>query len=128
MEAQQPNRSAVVVVNDLIFGTKIGSTAGSIGIDVAKLSGLQGLVEALDRTSPALLIVDLNSANDAMAVIEAGKQHASKPFVLAYVSHVDTGLAAQAEECGADEVMPRSRFSQTLPELLARYCHAEASP
>lgn len=136
MEAEPPNQSAVVVVNDLIFGTKVRSTAGSGGVELTVVSGLQGLCEALDRTKPALLIVDLNTANDSTAVIEAGKRHACKPFVLAYVAHVDTGLAAQAEACGADEVMPRSRFSRELPELLARHCggavdgatHAEASP
>jgi hypothetical protein len=39
--------------------------------------------------------------------------------VIAFLSHVQTGLAEQAKTAGFDEVMPRSKFSMNLPEILA---------
>ena len=42
------------------------------------------------------------------------------PF-LAFGSHVDTQALADAESAGCDQVMPRSKFSNELPRLLAHY-------
>jgi hypothetical protein len=39
--------------------------------------------------------------------------------VVAYVSHVNQDLADAARLAGADEVLPRSRFVQVLPDLLS---------
>jgi DNA-binding NarL/FixJ family response regulator len=41
--------------------------------------------------------------------------------VLGFLSHVQLELAEHAKAAGADEVMPRSRFSAHLPEILKRY-------
>ena len=39
--------------------------------------------------------------------------------VVAFLSHVQTELAAQARAAGCDEVMPRSVFTQNLATILA---------
>ena len=38
--------------------------------------------------------------------------------VIGFLSHVDKELARQAEAAGVSQVMPRSQFSETLPDLL----------
>ena len=38
-----------------------------------------------------------------------------------FVSHVQGELKQKAQEAGCDVVMPRSAFSQTLPQLLRRH-------
>ena len=42
------------------------------------------------------------------------------PF-LAFGSHVDTDALASAAASGCDPVMPRSKFSAELPDLIRRY-------
>ena len=40
---------------------------------------------------------------------------------MAYGSHVDKARLDQARAAGCDEVLPRSKFSTELPDLLRRY-------
>jgi hypothetical protein len=41
--------------------------------------------------------------------------------VLGYLSHVQGELKLKAQEAGCDTVVPRSAFSQSLPQILKRY-------
>ncbi len=118
MSSSPTARSVIVLINDLIFETKIRSTAASLGVGAALVKSATDLSAALEAKAAALVIVDLNTGGDAIEAIRASAGHASHPHVLAFVSHVDEGLATQAQEAGADEVMPRSRFSADLPRLL----------
>ena len=123
MTDQSAERSLVVVINDLIFETKIRSTAEALGVRVTILRSTSLLVGELDRLRPSLLVVDLNTAGaDAVQAVATGCTHPSKPHVIAYVSHVDEDLARRAAAAGAQQVMPRSRFNTELPRLLASYC------
>ena len=38
--------------------------------------------------------------------------------IIGFLSHVDRELAQRAEEAGVTRVMPRSQFSETLPDLM----------
>ena len=111
-----------LVINDLIFETKIRSTAQAFGVEVITARDRDGLVKALDEPGVTLVIIDLNSASAvAASAIEAGKAHPLMPRVVAYVSHVDTDLAEQARAAGADDVLPRSRFAAELPAMLEAF-------
>ncbi len=41
--------------------------------------------------------------------------------IIGFLSHVQADLKAKAIEAGCDTVMPRSAFSQNLPNLLRRH-------
>jgi hypothetical protein len=41
--------------------------------------------------------------------------------LIGYLSHVQGELKVQAQEAGCDMVMPRSAFSQNLPQILKRH-------
>lgn len=117
------NRAAgkvVAVLSDLIFETKIRSTAQALGIETTVVRSLAALPAELDRVHPKLLVVDLNTAG--LEAVAAGNVHAPRPFVVAYVSHVDQDLSKQAAEAGADQVLPRSRFSAELPRIMQSHC------
>ena len=119
MSSSSTARSVIVLIDDLIFETKIRSTAASLGVGAAVVKSATDLSAALDSEAAALVIVDLNIAgSDAIEAIRASVGHASRPHVLAFVSHVDEDLATRARQAGADEVMPRSRFNAELPRLL----------
>ena len=118
MSSSPPARSVIVLIDDLIFETKIRSTAASLGVAAAVVKSVTDLSAALNAEAAALVIVDLNTGGDAIEAIRTSARHATQPRVLAFVSHVDQDLATSAREAGADEVMPRSRFNIELPRLL----------
>ena len=120
MSEDRATGKVVAVLNDLIFETKIRSTAQALGIENTVVRSLAAFDAELDRIRPSLLIIDLNTAGvDAVA---AGNTHTPRPYVVAFVSHVDQDLAKQATEAGADQVMPRSRFTAELPRILQTHC------
>ncbi|HZB89007.1 MAG TPA: response regulator, partial [Terracidiphilus sp.] len=41
--------------------------------------------------------------------------------IIGFLSHLQGDLKVKAAEVGCDTVMPRSAFSQSLPNLLRRY-------
>lgn len=117
----------MVALNDLIFETKIRSTAEQMGVKLVVVRDVTKVCELLEKHSPPLLIVDLNSMGpDAIDVIRSAMDHSQNPHVLAFVSHVDQGLAEQARQAGAQNVMPRSRFSNELPQLIREHCTGAA--
>jgi len=109
----------VALVTDLIFSTKVRGTAKDLGVGCRIVGSLAALEEALLAEAASTVIVDLNADGVGGAeAIRVAKRACPMARVLAYLSHVQAGLAAEARGAGADEVMPRSVFVERLPELL----------
>ncbi|HYR90236.1 MAG TPA: hypothetical protein VE422_39550 [Terriglobia bacterium] len=103
-----------VLVDDLFFSSKISATAKQVGAEVVLCRSAEGVPPDADR-----ICVDLNASTfDAIGEIRRLKGAHSTPIV-AFLSHVQVDLKRRAEEAGADEVMPRSAFTQRLPEILS---------
>lgn len=115
--------NVVALVTDLIFATKIKSTADATGVPVSVVRSLDALRQAAGDTGGArLAIIDLGAAGvDTIEAIRAVKATALATRAIAYASHVETALMQQASDAGADLVLPRSKFSADLPELLRKY-------
>jgi DNA-binding NarL/FixJ family response regulator len=64
------------------------------------------------------LIVDLNARSQPIAAIQKLRAEKNGVRVVAFLSHVQKDLAAQAQAAGCDEVMPRSIFTQNLALIL----------
>ena|ERR1035437_4291711 len=108
----------IAVVTDLIFSTKITGTAKALGKSVSVARNLGRLSELLAAEGAARVIVDLNATGvDVMEAVRVAKGKGA--HVVAYLSHVQVELAAEARAAGADEVMARSGFVERLPELLS---------
>ncbi len=94
-------------------------------LDVAKKAGAQAIfVKDATRAreklleNPVLLILDLNyDLGEPFSLIAPAQ--ALKIPTLGFLSHVQVDLKRKAEEAGCDRVVPRSIFSQKLPELIA---------
>ncbi|MCA9284232.1 MAG: hypothetical protein KDA22_03390 [Phycisphaerales bacterium] len=104
--------------SDLIFQTKIASTAGALGGAVRVVRSVDRLREALTSAGAAMVIVDLD-AEDAVEAVEAAASASPQPRVVAFVSHVHAELAQAARAAGANEVLARSAFVARLPSLVA---------
>jgi hypothetical protein len=93
---------------DLMLGSRVDAgltaaghtvvTAGSL--EEAPLEGIDAIVADLDIENPEALV--------AVGVP-----------VLGYYSHVDVDTKAVADAAGVDKVVPRSRMSRELPDLVA---------
>lgn len=108
----------VAYMDDLFFQMKLAETAKHLGLEVKVASNADSLLQLLDP-SPALVIVDLNAKSSPLEAVQ--RLRATQPGVriIGFLSHVQTDLAAKAQSAGFDEVMPRSKFSMQLPQILA---------
>ena len=72
---------------------------------------------------PSLIIFDLNNVNaKPLILIPKLKTKLKKgTSIIGFLSHVQGDLKQKAHEVGCDMVLPRSAFSQNLPQLLRRH-------
>jgi hypothetical protein len=81
------------------------------------------IMESSEADRPALLVFDLNNLNaKPIALIPKFKTKFKKSVsIIGFLNHLQGDLKMKAMEAGCDTVMPRSAFSQGLPNLLRRY-------
>jgi len=109
----------VAYVSDLIFSTKIASTARAMGVEIQIVRSLEALGNCLRGGAVDLTLIDLNAAgDDPIQALRLTREVSPATRTVAYLSHVQTELADAARQAGADEVLPRSAFSTRLPALL----------
>jgi hypothetical protein len=114
-------------IEDLFFQAKIQETSRKLGIKVEFLKGdkdsVQRLLDLPEAEKPTLLVFDLNNLNaKPMTLIPKFKTKLKKATsIVGFLNHLQGDLKAKAVEVGCDSVMPRSAFSQSLPNLLRRY-------
>jgi len=113
----------LAVLNDLLFASKIRTTAAQLGVELTIVKTPDTALDAIRASAPSLVILDLNNGPaDPLQVVAAIQQDAALAHVrtLGFVSHVQTGLIDAARRAGIGEVMPRSAFAMRLPDILAR--------
>ncbi|HEY6273714.1 MAG TPA: hypothetical protein VIX19_17180 [Terriglobales bacterium] len=115
------------LVDDLFFLAKIQEVSRKLNVKVEfiksekDLGEKQGSEEVEEK--PSLIIVDLNS-NSIKPLPTISKLRAKfkkSTSIVGFVSHVQGDLKVKAQEAGCDVVMPRSAFSQNLPNILRRH-------
>ncbi len=113
-------------VDDLFFQAKIQETARKLNVKVEFMKSEQDLTERIKQNGeekPSLIIFDLNIASvKPLTLIPKLKSKLKKgTSVIGFLSHVQGDLKLKAHEAGCDMVLPRSAFSQNLPQLLRRH-------
>jgi hypothetical protein len=114
-------------IDDLFFIAKIQETARKLGIKVAFVKNEKDTIAEMlalpEEARPTLIVFDLNSATaKPLTLIPKLKTKLKRATsIVGFLSHLQGELKAKAIEAGCDTVMPRSAFSQTLPNLLRRY-------
>ena len=114
-------------IEDLFFLAKIQESARKLGVKVEFVKGdkevVTRLMETAEADRPRLLVFDLNNINaKPLTLIPKFKTKFKKSTsVIGFLSHLQGDLKMKASEAGCDTVMPRSAFSQSLPNLLRRY-------
>lgn len=111
----------VAAVDDLLFSSKIRTTAKQAGVELVFARTPPDILEQTRTLRPSLVIFDLNSAKtsplETIASLKSDPELSAVP-TLGFVSHVQTDLIAAARSAGIDEVMARSAFASRLAEIL----------
>jgi CheY-like chemotaxis protein len=115
-------------IEDLFVLAKIQETARKLGIKVGFLKAEKDVVAKLaegdEQDRPSLIVFDLNNANAKPLTLIPKirtKLKKGKTSIIGFLSHIQGDLKVKAIEAGCDMVMPRSAFSQNLPNLLRRH-------
>jgi len=112
-------------VDDLFFQAKIQETARKLNVKVEFVKTDKDLSDRIKQNGeekPSLIIFDLNNANaKPLSQIPKLKSKLKKTSIIGFLSHVQGDLKQRAHEVGCDMVLPRSAFSQNLPQLLRRH-------
>ncbi len=114
-------------IEDLFFVAKIQEVSKKLGVKVGFLKAgketLAQLTDAAEDARPSLIVFDLNNANvKPLTMIPKIKAKLKRgTSVIGFLSHLQGDLKVKAIEAGCDMVMPRSAFSQNLPNLLRRH-------
>lgn len=109
----------VALVEDIFFLAKITETAKQAGVALETAGTPATLAEAALADATSLLIVDLN-ARGSIEAIEMLRAAENTLPVIAFFSHVQAELAERARVAGCEQVMPRSKFTRELAEILTR--------
>ncbi|MDB5319891.1 MAG: hypothetical protein JWN40_1522 [Phycisphaerales bacterium] len=94
-----------------MFVSKVTATARALGVAVQVVRDPAQLPQQGGR-----LLVDLNQAGAIEAA--AAWKSAAGGQVIGFVSHVDTDTIERARAAGLDQVLPRSRFTATLEQII----------
>ncbi len=108
---------AVALMDDLFFQMKIAETAKQLGVDFKVATTGEALLSLLDPPTK-LVIIDLNARGNPLATIEHLRATQKEMRVVAFLSHVQTELAAMARAAGCTDILPRSLFTRNLAAIL----------
>ncbi|MGA8743401.1 MAG: response regulator [Terracidiphilus sp.] len=126
VKADAPTR-IFCFIDDLFFQAKIQETAKKLGVKVEFVKGeketVTRILDTPEGEKPTLVVFDLNNLNaKPMTLIPKFKTKFKKATsIIGFLNHLQGDLKMKALESGCDTVMPRSAFSQSLPNLLRRY-------
>jgi len=112
-------KNLIACVDDLFFRSKIEATARHLNYPL-RFVGARELAKACADPDTAAVLMELSANGDPLGAVRelrSGKNASTTP-VIGFLSHVDKQLAADAEAAGVTRVMPRSQFSEGLPDLL----------
>jgi CheY-like chemotaxis protein len=129
----ESNSRIFAFIEDLFFMAKIQETARKLNVKVEFVKSDKDMMEKMQQNGeekPSLIIFDLNNANvKPLTLIPKLKTKLKKTSIIGFLSHVQGDLKQKAHEVGCDMVLPRSAFSQNLPQLLRRHgAPEEAGP
>ena len=111
----------LAVLDDLLFTSKIKTTANQLGVSVQFARSADGALAEMKKSAPSLVILDLNNPRtNPLAIVAGMKEDPSLASVktVGYASHVQVDVINAARTAGVDDVMARSAFTANLAQIL----------
>jgi CheY-like chemotaxis protein len=112
-------RSIVACVEDLFFRSKIEATGRHLNVPV-RFAEPKDLAAAARQEDTAAVLLELSPNGACFDAVRKLRQEAKTRDlpVIGFLRHTDRELARQAEAAGLTRILPRSEFSETLPDLV----------
>tara|TARA_R110002111_G_scaffold100976_1_gene156390 strand:+ start:2330 stop:2719 length:390 start_codon:yes stop_codon:yes gene_type:complete len=112
----------VILCSDMLFLSKITGVAKLLDFSFCTALGSKKAAEYLTEEGSQVLLIDLTTPNLNWELLTS--IHSRDPHLvsIAFGPHVDTELLEQAKAAGCTQVLPRSKFSAQLPQLLQEAC------
>ena len=114
------SKSVIACVEDLFFRSKIEATARHLNVPVRFVAAGELAKACADKNAAAVLL-ELSSNGDALAVRAGAAQRTGRRGDARHrlsLPRRQGRSPGEAEAAGVSQVMPRSQFSETLPDLL----------
>ena len=110
--------SGLIITRDLFFASKVTGTAQALGLTVRSIGSLEQFSEALSPGTVKLVILDLETPGITPAEVSVALPAGPGVTTVAFGPHVQTDKLQAATAAGFQQVLPRSKFSTGLVELL----------
>jgi DNA-binding NarL/FixJ family response regulator len=105
-------------VEDLFFRSKIETTARHLNVPL-RFADAKSLGETAADPKTAGIILDLSANGEPLAAVRKLRSGPKNDLpIVGFLSHVDRDLAREAEAAGVTQVLPRSQFTENLPDLM----------
>lgn len=114
------SKTGLLISPDLFFTSKVTGTAQALGLCVIAVDDIASAVVHLSADEVACVFFDLAAPRASVAELFSAIPATKMMPVVAFGSHVATDLLDAAQSAGA-QVLPRSQFAATLPELLRQF-------
>lgn len=111
------SRIGLLISPDLFFTSKVTGTAQALGLRVDSVDDIATAKSRLEAGEIGCVLLDLAAPRVSVAELLAAMPDSARVPIIAFGSHVNVELLESARSAGA-EVMPRSQFSATLPDIL----------
>lgn len=116
--------SGLLLSRDLIFTSKVTGTARELGHRILTAGNVALATSMIEQWRPKVVFVDLAAGDLAATPTLIALRAIAGPGsrFIAFGSHVDTAALSAATAAGCNPVLPRSKFSATLPGLIREFC------
>jgi len=115
------SKEIIIFVEDIFFTAKIRQAARVVSGNVRFVRDVHGLERRLSGPAPSVVIMDLGAETlRPMEMLRRMKEHPEwkTARIVAYSSHSRAELMEEANQLGAEMVLPKSSFTQKLPEIM----------
>lgn len=114
---------AIVLNRDLMFGSRIRSALGMLGLEARFVPDTDAFLAAMraDGGSAAIGILDMNGAIDWGAMSEGLGGLEDAPPTLAFGPHVDVDNRRAAKAAGVTRIVSNGQFHAETAALIDRY-------
>jgi hypothetical protein len=108
----------VAFIPDLLFGSNVVGALTAAGHEVALVSDQEGVRRELPNAQA--LVIDLTTDPAARIEQASALMRSHDVRTLAFYSHVEQDVRAQADQAGFDLVIPRSRMAREGAAIVTR--------
>ena len=126
----QGTRIGILLSRDLIFTTKVKTTAHSLGYHIFVIGDVSKAKAEIKSLHPSLVLIDLMAGElcAPSAISEYVALADPDIWLVAFGPHVDSESLASARAAGCQAVLTRSKFTADLPILLQSYFSRRPEP